>query len=150
VILDMDEKFDGTEVSTFIFSCIQSINQRFGIIYICAVLAGSKLKKIEKYGHSSIPSFGALNQYSQDQIKDFIWQLIKQGYLYQTRQDYPVIKLLDKANFAPLGMDQIMLQKPDPNLAKKVRISLQESVEKTISLYKEGKSAGEITELLRA
>lgn len=145
----MDENFDGTEISTFIFSCVQSISQRFGINYIASILIGSKLKKIERNNHQSIPSFGALNHYSLEQVKAFIWQLIKQGYLFQTKQDYPVIRLLDKANFISLGVDRIIFKKPDPSLTRKVRVSLEESVEKTISLFKEGKSADEITRLLR-
>src|SRR5579884_3004020 len=119
----MDSKeFDGTQIAKVIFSCVQSINERFGLNYIASILAGSKAKKIQKFGHDKIASYGTLDHYSVDQIKDFIKQLVNQGFLYKTKNEYPVIRLLDKANFIQLGTDKIILKEPDRSLAKKVRI----------------------------
>lgn len=140
-----DKRFDGTDVAKAVFSSIFKTYQRFGVNYITSILAGSKSQKIIDHKHDALPSYGALKDYSFGQVKLFVLDLIEQGYLEQTKGEYPVVKLLDKGQKANAGLEKVMLKEADPELAKKI-LQKGESVSKTLTLFKEGKTVSQIAE----
>ncbi|MBI2011269.1 helix-turn-helix domain-containing protein [Candidatus Daviesbacteria bacterium] len=138
--------FNGTEVATSILSCIYRVNQRFGfgINYIASILVGSKSQRVLKYNHDKIESHNALNNYSLEQVKTWIKELISKGFIEQTKGEYPTVKLLDKSNAILAGKEQVSLSEPDPNLATSKFAEKGESAKKTWELYKIGKTVAEI------
>ncbi|MBI3485459.1 helix-turn-helix domain-containing protein [Candidatus Daviesbacteria bacterium] len=141
----MVKDFNGTAVANSIFCCVYEIQQRFGLNYIALILVGSNSQKILKYSHNQLDVYGALKQYPLEQVKIWIKELIEKGYLTKTQDEYPVIKLLDKANLAQSGKEQVELTQPDPNL--KADFSFKgESAAKTFELFKQGKTVEEIAQ----
>ncbi len=140
-----DKKFDGTDIAKAVFTSVFKTYQRFGVNYISSILVGSKSQKILDHKHDALPSYGALKDYSFGQVKLFILDLIEQEYLSQTKGEYPVVKLLDKANKVHAGLERVMLKEADPELAKKM-MQKGESVSKTLTLFKEGKTVSQIAE----
>lgn len=137
--------FNGAEAASSILSCILKINHKFGINHIAGVLVGSKSQKVLKHGHDKLENHGSLKNYSFEQVKVWIKELLEKGYLEQTKDEYPVIKLLDKSNLALAGRDnEITLSEPDPSLVSKFFGQKGESAAKTWELFKEGKSVAEI------
>lgn len=141
----MEKEFNGTEISSKIFSCIQSLNKKFGLNYIASVLAGANTQKIQNYGHQNLSGYGALKEYSTAQIKEWLVELIEQDFLYQTKNEYPVIHLKEKAALLGLG-ETANLKPPDPNLEKRLSALKGESIEKTVELYNQGKNLSEIAQ----
>jgi ATP-dependent DNA helicase RecQ len=135
-----NEEFNGTEVARFIFSCVYQINQKFGVSHIANVLVGSRAQKVLKYNHQNLANYGALKEYSLEQVKQFINELIEKEYLWRTRSEYPVVRLLDKANFVQAGAEQVMLKKVAKVLPK------GESVNRSVELFRNGKSITEISQ----
>lgn len=140
----MDNKFDGTDIANSIVSCIQQVYKKFGINYIASVLVGSKSQKVVRHHNDKISTHAALKQYSFDQIKIFIKELIELGVIEQTKDEYPVLRLLEKANLVLSGKEKVMLTTPDPELERKLLAQRGESVAKTVEAYKLGKSVEEI------
>ncbi len=139
----MEKEFNTAEIALKIFSCIQSLNKKFGLNYIASVLTGAKTQKIQNYGHQNLETYGTLKDYSQAQVKEWMIELIEQGYLYQTKGEYPVIILKEKSNLVGLG-ELVNLKEPDPNLASKSWAEKGESIEKTVELFQQGKTVAEI------
>ncbi len=140
-----EKKFNGTEIAKQIFSTIFQVKQRFGVNYIVLVLMGSNSQKIRQHNHQALTSFGTLKHYSFEQVKLWVKELIDRGYLSQTQDEYPVLGLLEKAYLVTKNLERVTLSEPDPVLVKNWS-SLQkgESVAKTLSLFKEGKTVEQI------
>ncbi len=134
----------GTEIAKLIFSTTLTIQQRFGINYVTSILMGSNLQKIKAHNHDKNPEFGALKDYSFDQIRAWVKELIENGYLEQTKDEYPVLKTTPKTEPVLRNLERVNLSEPDPNLERKPFIQKGESVAKTLEAYKQGKPITEI------
>ncbi len=137
-------EFDATDIVTKIFFAITQTQQRFGLNYITSLLLGSNSAKVQKYNHQALAEHGSLKTYSFEQVKEFLRELIEQGYLEQTKGEYPVVRLTDRSTFVLAGKDTVTLKTPDPTLAKKWDLEKGESVKKTVEAFKQGKTVAEI------
>lgn len=138
------EEFNGFVVASSILSTMLDTQQRFGINYVVSILVGSKSLKVIKYKHDVLPTHGALKDYSFEQIKVFVKELIENGFIEQTKGEYPVLVMLNKGKLALEGKEQVTLSAPDPNLERKLSALKGESVARSLTLFKEGKSVEEI------
>ena len=71
-----------------IISGVVRLNQRFGIAYVVDVLVDQK--KILQWGHDQLSTYGLLAEYDKKEIKQFIYALINQGYLWVTDDQFPM------------------------------------------------------------
>jgi len=78
-----------------ILSCIYRVNQSYGVNTVIQVLRGSKNKKVLKWGLDKTSTYGIMQEYSNDAIKEMIMTLISQGYIHITADKFPVLKLTD-------------------------------------------------------
>lgn len=141
-----NEEFNGTEVAKQILACVYKINQRFGINYIARVLIGSNSQKIGKFGHEKIASFGGLKDYSFEQVRLYINELIEQGYLVKSSGLYPVVQLTDKSYEVKAGRETVILPAPEAKLARKSTMDWSETVSRTLELYKMGRTVAQIAQ----
>lgn len=81
-----------------ILSCIKRMNERFGSGIVTDVLKGSKSAKIKSLGFDSLSTYGIMNEYSKNTIKDLIYFLITEGYIETFGDQYPVLKLSQNAS----------------------------------------------------
>lgn len=91
------EKYDATVVSQKILSCVYRLDQRFGAGYIVDVLSGSTEERIKRNGHDTLSTYGIATDFTMNQLRTFIQELIHLEYLEQTQDDYPVIRLTPKS-----------------------------------------------------
>ncbi len=63
-------------------------------------------------------------------MKCFLLDLLDQGYLYQSKGEYPVIYILEKAKNVLAGSEDVVLKEPDPELARKLTSQKGESSKK--------------------
>lgn len=80
-----------------IFSCVYRMKEGFGISMISQVLKGSNSKRIKQLALDQLSTYGIMNEYTLNEIKDIINVLIADGYLRLTQDEYPVVKLQKKA-----------------------------------------------------
>ena len=81
-----------------ILSGVARLQGRFGKGQVANMLGGSKGAKIKQWGLDRYPTYGALGQYKQKQIRDMIDQLIGAGCIELEEVDKfrPVVKLTPK------------------------------------------------------
>ncbi len=103
---------DGTVLAQKILSCVYRVQERFGIGHIAGILTGSQQKKIMQYQHDKLSTYGIITDYSSQEIKMFIYELLQLGYLQQSKDQYGLLSLTAKSKPLLLGKDTIQLTKP--------------------------------------
>lgn len=99
ICADETELFDITSDAQKIFSCIHHMGERYGTSMISQVLKGSNTKKVNQLGLAKLSTYGIMQEYTLKHIKEVITALVADGYLQPTEDEYPVIKLQEKALF---------------------------------------------------
>jgi ATP-dependent DNA helicase RecQ len=92
---DFEPVPDSFRVSQKILSAVARVREGFGIGHILKVLRGKADEQVRKYGHEKLTTFGLLPDVSDTDLRDWIYQLIGQGALWQTEDDYPKLKLTE-------------------------------------------------------
>jgi ATP-dependent DNA helicase RecQ len=123
------EKFDATIIAQKILSCVYRVEQRFGSGYIIDVLTGSTDQKIIRNGHNHLSTYGIVNDFSKNQLRTFIQELSHLGYLEQTQDQYPVLRLTKKSTKVLKQKQQVMLYLPAVRKEKKLKKDYGENPE---------------------
>lgn len=90
-----------------IFSCIYRMNQRFGVGLVAEVLRGSKNKKIIELKFNELSTYNIMKEYTIQQIKDMINVLIAEDYLALYGNEFPVVRLKEKAILVLKGKEEV-------------------------------------------
>ena len=69
------------------------MKENFGANHVIEVLRGANTEAIRSRGHDKLSTFGLLNEASKADLRDWVYQLIGQGVLLQSGDEYPVLKL---------------------------------------------------------
>ncbi|MEO1498230.1 MAG: DNA helicase RecQ [Planctomycetota bacterium] len=77
-----------------IVSCVARLEQRYGADYTTKVLAGSSEERITERGHGRLSTFGLLKNERTGDIRDWIEQLVSQGFLLKAG-DYGVLHITE-------------------------------------------------------
>lgn len=88
---------DVTVDSQKILSCIIRTGQRYGASTITAVLAGSKRESIINLGLNSQSTYGIMSDTKRNVIAELINRLVDDGYIYQTEDEFPILKVTQKS-----------------------------------------------------
>jgi ATP-dependent DNA helicase RecQ len=80
------------KLGQMILSCIYRCGETFGAEHVTKVLSGSQEQRIRELGHDQLTTWGLMKSHSRPQIRDWIDQLVGQGFL-QRCGDYSVLKL---------------------------------------------------------
>lgn len=81
-----------------ILSCIKRMHERFGSGLVTDVLKGSNTAKIRTMHFDSLSTYGIMNEYSKDTIKDLISFLVTENYIKYVGDQYPILVLTPRAN----------------------------------------------------
>lgn len=112
------EMIDGTSIAKKIIDCVQQLPSHFGADLISEVLIGSKSSKIQGYHFDTLPGYNSCKEHSKSQLRTWIDELVKQGYLGRTGDNYPVIRLTNKSNGLLKGEISVMLSIPETGRVK--------------------------------
>ncbi|TWT31022.1 ATP-dependent DNA helicase RecQ [Posidoniimonas corsicana] len=100
-----------------IVSCVARLDQRFGGDYTSKVLAGSGEARILSSGHDRLSTYGLLKEYKPPVIRDWIEQLVGQGYL-QKEGEYDVLQITETGLQLLKGDAQPRLLRPSAPAAR--------------------------------
>ncbi|MDA0835759.1 MAG: DNA helicase RecQ [Planctomycetota bacterium] len=92
---DLDLVDDALVISQKILSCVVRLNQRFGADYTAQVLAGSNDQRILSAGHDQLSTWGLLKSEGKQNVRDWIEQLVAQGYLEKVGE-YNILNVSDE------------------------------------------------------
>jgi ATP-dependent DNA helicase RecQ len=114
------ETIDGTVIAQKILSCVYRTQQRFGVTHIVRILTGSKDKNVLLHGHHLLSTYGIIEEYGRGDVKTFIYELIQQGYLRQSEDQYGILFLTPKSGAVLKRLEKVRLTKPEERVIKKV------------------------------
>lgn len=118
------EMIDGTVVAKKIVACVQQLPSNLGVALITDVLTGSKSSRIQTYHLDTLPAYTIGKEYSKSQLRTWIGELIRLGYLARTGDTYPVIRLTHKSDSIGKGDTSLMLSLPEQGAMKKSKPQL--------------------------
>jgi len=115
-----DELADITIEAQKILSCVYRMKGRFGLAMVIDVLKGAQNKKIKGARLESLKTFGIMRGQSPDEIRRIAQFLIQKGYIQIVGDQYPLVKITNKAS-SVLSGDQTV-EMPVPKTAKPVPV----------------------------
>ena len=127
--------FDITTDSQKILSCIKRMNGRFGSNVVTDVLKGAQTQKIRKFGFDRLTTYGIMNEYSKDTIKDMIYYLITEGYIKTVGDKFPTLSLEHNANEVLFKNKQVFIKKKIEKIQSPVATGAQEELDFDDNLF---------------
>lgn len=112
-----------------ILSCVFRLDQRYGADYTASVLIGSKEQRLLEARHNDLSTYGLLADYTKKLVRDWIEQLVGQGYL-EKRGEYNVLVITEKGWNAIRGNETPRLLKPAEKVRKRVAEDSWEGVDR--------------------
>lgn len=94
-----------------VLSCVARLEQRYGGDYTAKVLTGSAEARILDQGHNRLSTYGLLKQHPASTVRDWIEQLVGQGYLEKVGE-YDVLQLTEQGVAILKGDGSPRLLKP--------------------------------------
>ena len=79
-----------------IISCVFRVDQRFGANHVADVLTGSKNQQITKFKHDQVSTYNLLGDLSKKMVRNYIDQLVGQGFLAIAGGQYPTLNITDR------------------------------------------------------
>lgn len=119
---DLDLMEDSLEAAQKILSCIIRLDEYFGADYTALVLTGSREQRILKNGHDKLSTYGLLSDYKKRITRDWIEQLVAQGYLQKTG-DFSVLVVTTKGRRILKGIETPLLLKPAKKPARVSKVA---------------------------
>jgi ATP-dependent DNA helicase RecQ len=99
-------------VAQKIVSCVYRVGQAFGVSHVVSVLRGEDTEKVRDRGHDRLSTYGLLKGNGRNEVRDWIYQLVAQGFLAQTDDQYPILRLTEEARKVMRGEASIRLRQP--------------------------------------
>ncbi|OGQ53114.1 MAG: ATP-dependent DNA helicase RecQ [Deltaproteobacteria bacterium RIFCSPLOWO2_02_FULL_53_8] len=111
VCLSSYERIDGTAIAIKAISAVVEVGERFGISYVTDVLRGAKSDKISD-SHKTLQIYGTGLEINDEGWRTYFRELVRQGYLIQTGDKYPILKLTAQGRKVLNGEETVTLVRP--------------------------------------
>ncbi|MEO6260348.1 MAG: DNA helicase RecQ, partial [Thermoanaerobaculia bacterium] len=100
-------------VAQKIVSCVYRLQQSWGAAHVVSVLRGENTEKIRSRNHDALSTYGLLKGHGRNELRDWIYQLVSQGFLLQTTGDtFPVLHLTETSRDVLRGEAEVTLRQP--------------------------------------
>ena len=108
ICLSEVKKFDGTLIAQMALSAVARLKERFGSNYVIDFLRGSKSEKIREE-HKQLKTYGVGAKIQRVDWTRYMRELVMQGYLKLTNDEYPVLNLTEKSEAVLKGLQRVEL-----------------------------------------
>ncbi|MEP9347670.1 DNA helicase RecQ [Xanthobacter sp. KR7-225] len=102
--------FDGTEAARKLLSCVYRTGERFGAGHVIDVLLGNATDKVAKFGHDKISTFGIGKDFSRDDWRAVVRQLVAMGHLVVDVEGHGALGLAEKCRPVLRGEEKVELK----------------------------------------
>ena len=109
---ETEEVADALTVAQKIVSCVYRVRESFGVAHVVGILRGEDTERIRDRGHDQLSTYGLLKGESRHDVREWVYQLIAQGFLHQTNDEYPVLRLGARAREVLKGYAEVKLRQP--------------------------------------
>ena len=127
-------------MSVFVSGCVQASGQRFGMNLIAGTLLGENTTRIRSCGMDQNPSYGKQGGLGQVRVKEVIRAMMERGYLMQTADRYPVLRLTERSQELLEQTEPFLLRykkEEEQNVRRKKAARMEELTEKGQELFEE-------------
>jgi ATP-dependent DNA helicase RecQ len=93
---------DTAEISGKILAGAAELRGRFGAAHVADVLCGAATGRIAQLGHDRLAAYGSLRGWKRTQVRAWIDQLVAQGHLGRSGDEYPTL-VVTRSGRAVLG-----------------------------------------------
>lgn len=97
------KEVDMTESAKWIINCVAETRGRYGVAVVLGTVLGANRARLKELGTIHYKSYRKLKEYSEAELRLVLNQLILDGYLYQTEEQYSVLKM---GNISPLKKEE--------------------------------------------
>ena len=111
VCLSPPERVEGRDEALKILSAACRSGERFGAAHLVDVLRGRNSEKIARFGHDSLPAFGAGADRSTNEWRSLIRQMIAAGFLRLDIGGYGGIGITEKGRMLQSGEGEFIYRK---------------------------------------
>jgi len=109
---ETEEVPDALVVAQKIVSCVVRVRESFGVGHVTSVLRGEDTARIRERKHDQLSTYGLLEGYTKQEIREWVYQLISQEFLAQSTDEYPVLRLGNRAREVLRGTAEVRLRQP--------------------------------------
>ena len=88
---------DMTQEAKQVVNCVYETRGRYGLNIVLGTLLGAKRARLEELGTVRYKTYGALRGLSEDTLRSLVSQMLLDGYLTKSDEQYPVLRLGDIA-----------------------------------------------------
>jgi ATP-dependent DNA helicase RecQ len=115
--LDPVDTWDGTVAAQKVLSCVYRTGQRFGAGHVTDVLLGRDTKKVRRFGHDEVSTFGVGANRSKKAWRSVIRQLVAKGLLHVDITGYGALQLTESCRSVLQGEQTVRLREdPEPTI----------------------------------
>lgn len=132
---DHEAVSDSLVIAQKILSCVARLGESFGSGYVTSVLRGEGLEKITQRRHEELSTYGLLRDHPKNEVRDWIDQLVAEGFLRQEGDRYPLLRLTETSRSVLKGQATVkLIRSTMPERPKKGRRSEEswESVDRDL------------------
>jgi ATP-dependent DNA helicase RecQ len=109
---DVEVVADATVITQKILSCVARVKERYGVNHVIDVLRGEDSDRIRSLQHDKLSTYGLLKDQAKTVLRDWIFQLVGQGVLVQTSDEYPTLRLNEASWEVMKGKRRAQLVQP--------------------------------------
>jgi ATP-dependent DNA helicase RecQ len=88
-------EIDMTAEVKWVINCVSETKGRYGLTIVLGTLLGASRARLKELGTVDYKSYGALKDSNEVELRLLISQMLQDGYLYQTNDQYSVLKMGD-------------------------------------------------------
>jgi ATP-dependent DNA helicase RecQ len=125
---EIDVLEDSLRIAQMIVSCVVRLNQRYGVDYTAKVLTASSDSRISQLGHDKLSTHGLLQEYPIVAVKSWIDQVIAQGFLTRSTDQYATLLITPSGKQLLKGEAEVRLSRPVESVSRK-RVKANDSWE---------------------
>lgn len=114
------EDIEITEIAQKLISCVYRADQRYGAGTIIDTVRGSRSEKIKRLGLDRIKTYGTLKGQDANFLRDVIHHLVLSGYLEQTGNEYPVIRITPRSRGVLFDGEKLTMKRAKEATSKPV------------------------------
>ncbi len=122
---NVETRDDAQQVGRCVLAAVLDLEGMAGPSYTTLILTGSREERVINKRHDHLPSFGLLNAHDARSVRDWIEQLVHQGYLAKTGE-YNILSLTSKGFALNRGGETPVLTDRQPRRERKERIPKSE------------------------
>ena len=112
---------DATLTAQKILSCVARAGERFGAAHIADVLLGANTERVRRWRHEQLSTYGLLKGTDRKSLTNMLYQLIDDGLLERSADEFPVLRLNDASREVLRGIRTVRLLQPKAKV-KKTRV----------------------------